>query len=123
MKLKQQQTIMTTTNQKDENYINDYVMYQDGYLIHGKVKFIRVENQTNTTIINSNLPQLKSQSPHFLENDKIYVEFKPLARKRLDDEIADNSVAMLHKVRERIDADTNSLYDEFGKVKDKGRSK
>jgi hypothetical protein len=75
MKLKQQQKIMTTTNQTEENYINDYVMYQDGYLIHGKVKFIRVENQTNTTIINSNLPQLKSQSPHFLENDKIYYGF------------------------------------------------
>jgi hypothetical protein len=75
VKLKQQQTIMTTTNQKDENYINDYVMYQDGYLIHGKVKFIKVENQTNTTIINSNLPQLKSKSPHLLENDKIYYGF------------------------------------------------
>jgi hypothetical protein len=75
VKLKQQQTIMTTTNQKDENYISDYVMYQDGYLIHGKVKFIKVENQTNTTIINSNLPQLKSKSPHLLENDKIYYGF------------------------------------------------
>ena len=66
---------MTTTNQIKDDYINDYVMYQDGYFVRGKVKFIKVENQTNTTINNLNLMQLKNKSPYFLENDKIYYGF------------------------------------------------
>jgi hypothetical protein len=85
----------------------------------GKVVNIR-KDITNLHEMSPKSRELAKQYDE-LENNKIYSEFKPLARKRLDDKIPDNSVAMLHKVRERIDADTNSLYDEFGKVKDKGR--
>jgi hypothetical protein len=54
-----------------------------------------------------------------LENNKIYSKFKTQAKERLDEDISDNSVAMLHKIRKRIDADIARQYDTFGKPIDK----
>ena len=85
----------------------------------GKVINVRKE----ITNLDQMSPKSRELAKRFdeLENNKIYSEFKQLARKRLDDEIPDNSIAMLHKVRERIDADNKSLYDQFGKAKDTAR--
>ena len=83
----------------------------------GKSVNIR-KNITNLAEMSPKSRELAKQYDE-LENNKIYSKFKTQARERLDEDIPDNSVAMLHKIRKRIDADTAKQYDSFGKPIDK----
>jgi hypothetical protein len=73
--LKQQQIM--TTNQSSEDYINDYVMYKDGFFVHGKVQFIKVQNQNNLIVNSKENKEVKiiSKNKNVLENDKFYYAF------------------------------------------------
>ena len=83
----------------------------------GKIVNVRKE----ITNLNQMLPKSIELAKQFdeLENNKIYTKFKIEARKTLDDDIPEDSIAMLHKIRKRIDADIAKQYDSFGKAIDK----
>jgi hypothetical protein len=83
----------------------------------GKIVNVRKE----ITNLNQMLPKSIELAKQFdeLENNKIYTKFKIEARKTLDDDIPEDSIAMLHKIRKRIDADISKQYDSFGKAIDK----
>jgi hypothetical protein len=83
----------------------------------GKIVNVRKE----ITNLNQMSPKSMELAKQFdeLENNKIYSKFKTQARERLDEDIPDNSVAMLHKIRKRIDANTAKQYDSLGKPIDK----
>jgi len=75
----------------------------------------------------TNLDQLTPESKVLatkydkLENNKIFLKFRKEARKSLSDEVPDNSISMLHKIRKRIDADTAKQYDQLGNPLDKDK--
>ena len=83
----------------------------------GKIVNVRKE----ITNLNQMLPKSIKLAKQFdeLENNKIYSKFKIEAKKTLDDDIPEDSIAMLHKIRKRIDADIAKQYDSFGKAIDK----
>ena len=83
----------------------------------GKIVNVRKE----ITNLNQMSPKSIELAKQFdqLENSKIYSKFKIEAKKTLDDDIPEDSIAMLHKIRKRIDADIAKQYDSFGKAIDK----
>ena len=83
----------------------------------GKIVNVRKE----ITNLNQMTPKSIKLAKQFdeLENSKIYSKFKIEAKKTLDDDIPEDSIAMLHKIRKRIDADIAKQYDSFGKAIDK----